>query len=61
MVRILLLAAGIMLMLGIYFLHEHFNPEASRSWREPPIQIRLAADPSLKDASEVSPYMRNER
>ena len=61
MVRILLLA-GMMLMLGLFLLDEHLGSEANRSWQaKSPRQIRLAADPSLKRASEDSPYMRSER
>jgi hypothetical protein len=61
--RILLIAAGILITLSLFLVEWNFDSGTGglSSKFKTSRQIRLAADPSLKDASEDSPYMRSER
>jgi hypothetical protein len=63
MARILLIAAGMLIALGLFSVEENFNTGTGglSSQLKTSRQIRLAADPSLKYASEDSPYMRSGR
>ena len=63
MARILLIAAGALLVIGMFLVEEKLeSPSGGLSSQfKTSRQIRVAADPSLKNESEVSPYMRSER
>ena len=63
MARILLIAAGTLITFGLFLLDENFDTGTGglSSQFKTSRQIRLAADPSLKNPSEDSPYMRSER
>ncbi len=59
--RVLLIAAGTLVTLGIFLVDEVFDSETNRPWQRTSRQMSLAADPSLKFVSEDSSYMRSER
>ena len=61
MMRVLLIAAGTLVTLGILLVDEVFDSETSPPWQRTSRQMSIAADPSLKFVSEDSPYMRSER
>jgi len=63
MARCLLIAAGMLITLGLFLVAESLESGTGdlSSQLKTSRQIRLAADPSLKYASQDSPYMRSER
>jgi hypothetical protein len=63
MARILLIAAGMLIPFGLFLVAENLDPRTGglSSQFKTSRQLRLAADPSLKYASQDSPYMRSER
>ena len=63
MARILLIAAGALVTVGLFLVDQKLDSGTGglSSQFHTSRQIRIAADPSLKYESEDSPYMRSER
>ena len=63
MARVLSIAAGALLTIGLFLVEEKLDSGTGglSSQFKTSRPIRLAADPSLKYESEDSPYMRSER